>query len=174
VDPVCLVIIFAFLAFSTPGMHCAELLVNTARDEDVWRTTSTTTGYKAIYSSLIAAAKSWKTLTLLTFKPVVHWLYGLGFTYTWNHGLIMRPAQLLYMSLAFLFLALFGTYISRLRPKGPQPMTCGHVQTIVDLVDEWHGDLFWGHKSEDISTGICSAGTSDKHLPAVMMDKLYL
>jgi hypothetical protein len=45
--------------------------VNVSRDEDVWRTTSTDAGYNENYNTLVAAAKSWKTVVLLIFKPLV-------------------------------------------------------------------------------------------------------
>lgn len=174
IDPSCLMLVFVFQATLTLGLHCAELLVNVSRDEDTWRTTYTQAGYNGSYESILAAAKSWKTIVLTLAKPFIHWLYGLGVTFILGNSLIMRPAQLMYMTLAFLALAGFGTYIAKTRPKGPQPVSYGQVQTIINLVDEWHSDLHWGHKSEDAVTGICHAGTSDKALPAIKLDREYL
>lgn len=71
IDPVGLVMIFVFQALLTIGLHCVELLANVSRDEDVWRTTSTDAGYNKNYNTLVAAAKSWKTVVLLIFEPLV-------------------------------------------------------------------------------------------------------
>jgi hypothetical protein len=181
VDPVCLLFVFIFQAFVTLGLHFAELLVNVSRDEDFWRATYKSGGYKIGYNSILAAATSWKSLVLLAFKPVIHWLYGLGVSTLWGVGLVMRPASLMYMTLSFLLLSLFGTGVARARPKGPQPVTYGHVQTTINLVDCWQdfdsgksGRLYWGHKFEDTRTGVCRAGTSDQVLPRINMEKKYL
>jgi hypothetical protein len=87
----------------------------------------------------------------------------------------------MYMVLSFLLLAIFGTCIAGLRPKGPQPVVYGHIQTMINLVDEWqdwkksgNDKLYWGHKFEDSSTKICRAGTSTDALPAIMAGKQYL
>jgi hypothetical protein len=181
VDPVCLLLVFIFQTFVTLGLHFAELLVNVSRDEDFWRTTYKPSGYKTEYNSILAAATSWKSVVLLAFKPVIHWLYGLGISTLWGVGLVMRPASLMYMTLSFLLLAIFGTVVARKKPKGPQPVTYGHVQTMIDLVDDWSvfdsisdGRLYWGHKFEDARTGECRAGTSDQELPRIDMLKKYL
>ncbi|KAK0531116.1 hypothetical protein OC834_003070 [Tilletia horrida] len=48
-------------------------------------------------------------------------------------------------------LAVFLSALAFWPRKGPQPATYGHLQTIVDLIDEWpkHGDetMYWGHKA---------------------------
>lgn len=49
------------------------------------------------------------------------------------------------------------TLIARYRPRGPQPATYGHIQTLADLVDEWSPTRYWGHKSGDPLE--CHAGT---------------
>lgn len=171
VGPGILIIVFALQASVTLGLHCAELLINLSRDDDTWRRTYKPSGYDSKdYGSTSAAAKSWKTRVLFALKPVIHWLYGLGNTcYAGEHP-IMRPAQLMWMTLTFLVLAVFGTSIARYRRTGPQPVTYGHLQTVIDLVDDWHEELHWGHKSED-SNGVCHAGTSNEILPPIRMDQ---
>jgi hypothetical protein len=61
-----------------------------------------------------------------------------------------------------LIVSLFVSYIAFRHPSGPQPATYGHVQTIVDLVDEWPSPekplVYWGHK-EGNEGEICHAGT---------------
>ena len=76
------------------------------------------------------------------------------------------------MTLTFLVLTGFGTFIARYRGTGPQPVAYGHVQTIIDLIDSWHEEMHWGHKSED-DESVCHAGTSNETLPVIRMDKDY-
>lgn len=38
------VLLFIFQTFITMGLHCAELIVNVSRDEDVWRTMASPRG----------------------------------------------------------------------------------------------------------------------------------
>ncbi|KAF2704687.1 hypothetical protein K504DRAFT_341174, partial [Pleomassaria siparia CBS 279.74] len=164
--------VFVIQAFVTMGLHCAELIVNVSRDEDVWRCMATSVqGYQTGTNTIVAAMKSWKTCSLLALKPVVHWFFGLGMAYYYGWGVFMRPPQILYLAFALTVLALFSTLICLKRPIGPQPATYGHLKTIVDLVDEWHEDMFWGHKGD--GHGVAHAGTSDSRLPEVSMELLY-
>ena len=164
-------LILAFQSMLTLGLHCAELLVDISRDEDVWRQTYTVKGYVP-RSALAVALGSWKTVLLLLFKPLVHWLFGLGMTYYFGFGVFMRPPQLLYMSIAIVLLALLGTFLCFAKPKGPQPAAFGHVQTLVNLIDEWYEKVFWGHKGKGIN-GVCHAGTASSPLPKIMMVEEY-
>ena len=60
-----------------------------------------------------------------------------------------------------IFAALF-TYAARRRPFGPQPASYGHIQTLVNLIDEYPGPLpservlYWGHKNsvQDVEKGL--------------------
>ena len=172
--PVALIIIFGLQAAITLGLHCAELLVNISRDEDVWRKTYKAGGYDSKnYESIAAAATNWKTVVLFLLKPAIHWLYGVGNACIDGGTIIMRPGQLMWMTFAILFLAIYGTLIARYHRTGPQPVAYGHLQTIIDLIDTWDERIHWGHISED-QHGICHAGTSSKALPAIRMDKDYL
>ena len=47
-------------------------------------------------------------------------------------------------------MATFCTVLAQTRPKGPQPTTFGHLQTLVDLIDVWPGEkdrMYWSYKS---------------------------
>ena len=155
----------------TMGLHCAELLVNLSRDEDTWCETYTAKGYVS-RNALFDVLRSWKTVLLLVLKPVVHWLFGLGITFYFDWGIFMRQPQILYMSIAIIVLAVFGTFLCFKRPKGPQPATFGHVQTLVNLVDDWNENMFWGHKGCD-TNGICHAGTAHSELGKIMMTEVH-
>ena len=164
-------LIFVFQVFITMGLHCAELVVNVSRDEEVWRSLASDKGYMTGTNSILAAMKSWKTVLLLTLKPVVHWVFGMGMAYYYGWGVFMRPPQILYLSFVLTVLATFSTIICRQCPKGPQPATYGHLQTLVDLIDEWYEHMYWGHKGE--SDSVLHAGTAEVRLPGVVMEGFY-
>lgn len=163
--------IMAVQSFLTVGLHCAELLVNMSRDEYTWRETSTKKGYKP-KNAVMNVLSSPKTMLLLALKPLIHWVYGLGVTFVGSNGTYIRPPQLLYLTLSLVLLATFATYLCFQKPKGPQPATFGHVQTLVDLIDVYGHPLYWGHKS-GVSDDVAHAGTATTPLPPIMKTEWY-
>ncbi|OAP62170.1 hypothetical protein AYL99_04373 [Fonsecaea erecta] len=176
---VCYIWAFFFIsglqAVITLALHCVELRVNCITDEATWRLASSQGGLKRDRNILIKMGTSWPSITLLCFKPLVHWLYGLSITITFNAGVTMRPPQIFYLSASALLLALFATTIVRMSPKGPQPATFGHLQTLANLIDEWPAEgkrLFWGHKSDQ--GDFAHAGTSSGKLGEINFQVGYL
>lgn len=165
-------LIYIFQAFLTMALYCAELITNLSRDEVTWRRCNTQTQYMARPNAILRAASSWAAVTLFVLKAVLHWLFGKAMTYAYNWGIFMRTPQLLYLSIGTMTLVAFVMYLALERPKGPQPSTYGHLQTIVDLVDDWHIMMFWGDKGLQ-SDGIRHAGTSDMPLGKILMDAYY-
>ncbi|KAK5119615.1 hypothetical protein LTR85_007444 [Meristemomyces frigidus] len=152
----------------TFGLHCAELQVNLSRDEAFWRkATRPSTGCRLEeYDSVKAAFTSWQSLTLAGFKTVLHWVFGLC-VQVLNGRVYFGSVQIVYLGLFSSVLALYVTYISARRPKGPQPAAYGHLQTLVDLVDDWSAVLYWGHKSDGYPGSPAHAGTATHALPSV-------
>jgi len=165
------ILIMAFQSMLTMGLHCAELLVTLSRDEDKWRETTSRKGYTD-RNALLTVAMSWKSVVLLALKPIVHWLFGLGMSFYVAWGIFMRPPQLLYLSFALIIVAGLGTHLCFARPKGPQPAAFGHVQTLINLIDDWNEHLYWGDKGQGID-GIRHAGTANSELPPVIMTEEY-
>ena len=165
------VLVLGFQSVLTMGLHCAELLVNLSRDEDTWREAYTTKGY-APKSALFTMLSSWKSALLLALKPIVHWVFGLGMTFYYGGGVFMRPPQLLYLSFTIITLATLGTAVCFIRPKGPQPATFGHIQTLINLIDVWSEHMYWGHKGKG-TAGICHAGTADVKLEQIILTEDY-
>ena len=130
----------AFQAPLTIGLHFAELLCNLSRDERIFRQAATSRGTDPRYNSTSAAVKSWETISLFVIKAFIHWMFGLSINSHWAPALTMFTIQIFYCTICALLIALFATYISLRRPSGPLPATSGHLQTIADLVDEWQGD----------------------------------
>jgi hypothetical protein len=139
-----------FQAVLTLGLHCAELLVNLSRDEYIWRQATGLKGTDSNYNSIIAACTSWQTVSLFVFKAAMHWLFGLSVNVSFVLGINMYPLQIFYLTASTLIAALLATYWSIRRPAGPQPVAYGHLQTLSDLIDDWHHCMYWGQKEAGV------------------------
>lgn len=86
----------------------------------------------------------------------------------------MAPVTMIYMACLAAMFALYITYISARRPQGYQPAAYGHLQTLVDVIDQWSPIMYWGHK-EDYHNGydVCHAGTAPHPLPPVKGNMKY-
>ncbi|KAK9482583.1 hypothetical protein V1527DRAFT_475865 [Lipomyces starkeyi] len=163
--------------FITMGTHFAESQVLLCRDEDIWRKATTEDGCTQNCNSLLAPLTNLGCFVLLVLKISLHWLYGLAvyFDYT---TLRMNSPQLLYLTSFWLILTIMTTYLSLRRPKGKLPATYGHLQTLVDIVDEWDwsSNLYWGHKGHIVENSgqvFYHAGTKNVELPPVRLDLVY-
>jgi hypothetical protein len=157
----------------TLALHCAELVTILSRDEAFWRHATSKKGCDPNYSSIRAATTSWQSIGLLIFKPILHWLFGLAVTVYNGAGVNMRPPQIFYLTAASLCLVVFVSIIAMGKPKGPLPATYGHLQTLVDLMDQPCRNLHWGHKGAVVWGGTNHAGTSEAELPPVRFGELY-
>jgi hypothetical protein len=185
----------------TLGLHCGELVVNMSRDEDTWRSLDAAQRkprfqrqHKQVLSTspFLAALTNWKYGTLFIFKSALHWILGQclqpyfinwgpgddeyqnGIYFNMNHSRL-----LLYLVCAIAF-ASFITFLAVARPKGPQPATYGHVQTLADLIDDWsldqNGCFWWGDKGVGMEgDGVRHAGmgATRKELGKIRIDALY-
>ena len=177
-----LLLIAAIQAFLTLGLHCAELIVNTIRDEQIWRSASSPgPGISLGSNSVKAAFSSWESIALFLVKPITHWLFGLGMLYQMSRdsdSLAFRCLPLFTLGGCAFVVAVCTTWMVRISPVGPQPATWGHVETLADLVDDWgmghQGKLFWGDKGVG-TNGSRHAGTSDLQvlIGMIRMDYLY-
>jgi hypothetical protein len=163
-------------SFITIGLHCVELQVNLSRDESVWRTVASETGSipDTFYNSTTMPLKSWQSLGLLVFKPVIHWLYGAAMQVDYATGIVIRVPHVTYLTILWAFLIGFAVLVGLNRPRGALPATYGHLRTMVDIVDEWSIKMYWGDKGEGQGEdGVRHAGTSDNPLPAINMNAFY-
>ncbi|KAK9323262.1 hypothetical protein V1517DRAFT_320726 [Lipomyces orientalis] len=161
----------------TIGSHFAESQVLLSRDEDIWRKASTEDGCDQSYYSLVAPLANLWSFVLFVLKVSLHWIYGLAVDFNFT-TLRMNSPQLLYLTSVWLVLTIFTTYLSLRRPKGKLPATYGHLQTLVDIVDEWdwRSNLYWGHKGHFVESNgdvFYHAGTKNAELPPVRVDLLY-
>jgi hypothetical protein len=186
----------------TIGLHCAELLVNMARDEAAWRKAALPSGHSnpqqtvkkkgARYQTtpFVSATFSWQNAILFIFKAVMHWQFSQtvalasvpveGTSVPTNRTLafVVRLPFALAYGISAIIVSLFVTYLAFTQLKGPQPAAFGHIQTLADLIDDWgtntKGYFWWG--SKDINReGARHAGTSPnlERLGKIVMDALY-
>ncbi|KAJ8596016.1 hypothetical protein M405DRAFT_257269 [Rhizopogon salebrosus TDB-379] len=167
----------------TLGLHCSELIVNVIRDERRWRRATWRRGLEMTTNPLKSFFTDPLNLVLFAAKPILHWMFGISFKLSIEQvnyfeglsgGVItmrMYIAQIGNLCIALFIFACFFTIVALFRPRGPQPVAYGHLQTLANLVDEWSPVMWWGHKEDEIP--YCHAGTSDHPLPPVKMDCVY-
>jgi hypothetical protein len=116
-------------------------------------------------------------VALFILKAVLHWLFGKAMAYAYNWGIFLRTPQLLYLAIGSVLLATLVIVVALQRPKGNQPATYGHLQTLVDLVDDWHLPMFWGDKGlagVPYASDTRHAGTSALPLGKIVTGAHYL
>ena len=164
-------LLLATQILSTFSLHCTELLVNSARDEGVWRRAANLKrkGATISVSALKEASTSWETLILFVLKSAIHWSYGEAIKVNFYEGYAtasMWQTPLFILAGLTTICALFATYLCLKRPRDPQPTAYGHLQTLVNLIDDWgvgNEPLFWGDKGHvgwDAKFEIRHAGTA--------------
>jgi hypothetical protein len=132
-----LAVVCVLQAFITLSLHCAELLVNMIRDELMWRRAGTRGHPRPGYNAFFATITSIPAATLFALRPVLHWVYGLAVSPYFSTGVLVRVPQNYYLSIGACALASFVSVCVFWRPSGPQPAAFGHIQTLVNLIDEW-------------------------------------
>ncbi|KZP21089.1 hypothetical protein FIBSPDRAFT_1044453 [Athelia psychrophila] len=163
----------AFQGSLTFGLHCAELNVNIIRDEWQWRRATTSSGMVMSRNPLVSALGSWPNVLLLVAKPTLHWLFGQAMNVNarayplgsalLSINLVNCPIQIWNLAVALIIVTIGMTFLAFYRPRGLQPVTFGHIQTLADVIDVWAPRIWWGYKVTNESIG--HAGTSDWPLP---------
>lgn len=109
-------------------------------------------------------------------KIGLHWMFGLAMNTSYALGVTMYLPQIWYFSAGTVMTAGFISFIAFRRPSGYLPATYVHIQTIIDIVDEWleSGPMFWGHKGGPRRGElVCYAGTSTDQLEPPMEKSWY-
>lgn len=184
-----LLFVCAVQGLQTLGLHFSELIVNLSRDEDVWRALNAHGGSNSDKTHVLeeppfrAALMSWKYIMLVIFKSLLHWLLGQSsqvsiYDTEGRVFISMNCVRLLTYAICATAFASVVTFITFMEPRGPQPATYGHIQTIADAVDDWtlneQKQFWWGDKGIS-REGVRHAGTgcSKEKLGMIEMDKLY-
>lgn len=186
---VSLLFVCTIQGLQTLGLHCAELIVNLSRDEDVWRALdaqgrSRSERHVLSISPSLAALMSWKYGVLVVFKSLLHWLLGQSIQPSFDYEpdisniwFTMNYAHLFVYVICSIIFASTITILAIMKPKGPQPATYGHIQTIADVIDDWtldgNGQFWWGDKG--CRDGVRHAGMSSrkKDLGPIWMNAPY-
>ncbi|KZT21951.1 hypothetical protein NEOLEDRAFT_718243 [Neolentinus lepideus HHB14362 ss-1] len=162
------------------ALHVSELTVLMYRDEANWKS-ACKKGARSL-NPIMTVIGSWASVLLLIVKPVCHWVSGTAVNFqvlnkapadsgfTAQSALTIRPLFVVVLAGLLFGLSLFVFIIAIRRPTGYQPVTYGHLQTLINLVDEWSPVMYWGHK---YTSEICHAGTSTLKLPPVNPDYWY-
>ena len=177
---VCLILVFCFQVYLTFALHCAEVLINSARDQRLWEKAAQK-GSKArgapLNSNVVASfLANPPNVLLLAAKLVAHWLFNQSllpivlFSNAYdneNWQCILTQISLfgvptLCLAAVAVVLTVVSWYEACRSPKGAQPSTYGHLQTLTELVDEWGSGkrLYWGDKGVTSDGLLRRAGTS--------------
>lgn len=188
-----LIIVCCVQAYLTFALHCAEVLVNSARDQATWEKAAnhlrSEAGGSPLGQNVIATFLSYHlrskstgaplnqnvvtsflsnppNVFLLASKSVAHWLFnrsllpciflatstnsapvGKGWQVSQTQ-IFLFGVPVLILAVVLLLLLTLTLYLVCRRPKGPQPSTFGHVQTLAEVIDDWGdgAELFWGDK----------------------------
>ncbi len=174
----------ALQACITLTLHCAELLVNVSRDEAVWRSAYVATGKgaKIDTSPVVAALSSWSWIILFGIKPVAQWLFGTASLSLGQRGqgdglVWFNPVPLIVLGGVLILILAHLSFLAFRRPKGPQPATFGHMQTLVNLIDVWgtdiKGKLYWGDKSCEYGINVVGTTANKMQVKALDMNQYY-
>ncbi|EJD06636.1 uncharacterized protein FOMMEDRAFT_144598 [Fomitiporia mediterranea MF3/22] len=152
----------------TTMLQCSESIAAAVSDEHLWREAGTEHGTDPSPGPFKRMFISGHTTAIHISDPVLHWLFGLAVGVNADAGFQIRPVQLLYVALVATAGTVSLTLAGKSRPRTMQPSAYGHLQTMVDLIDEWYPKrMYWGHKHDG------HAGTSDKPLPEVDPNEPY-
>src|SRR5262249_25645747 len=176
----------AMQGLQTMVVHCAELVVNISRDEDAWRQLDASRKHSVKHNvlktpALLSALFSWKYCILFIFKSTLHWLLGQSLNPSNSIDTLvfyMNYSRLLVYALCVIAFKAFITFLAAYKPKGPQPATWGHIQTLADLIDDWEMDkkrqFWWGDKGK-AQSGVRHAGMCARKeaMGQVKMGALY-
>ena len=161
------------------------MLVNSARDQGTWEKAAKHLRSKAggapLNSNIIASfLASPPNVFLFASKTVAHWLFNRSLvpilflaagsvadddSTKWQNietQINLFGVPTLFLAGVMLVLLALTWYLACRCPKGPQPSTYGHVQTLTELIDAWgNGEqLFWGDKGVTNNGEFRRAGTS--------------
>ncbi|KAJ5087231.1 hypothetical protein N7456_010847 [Penicillium angulare] len=198
----CLLFVCLVQGGQTIVLHCLELLVNLSRDEAIWRQayneSKKASGTQRSTNPFYAAVSSWENIILFIAKAVMHWIIGQSLltVFEWydpteylyesvslipyyHYGIYfyMIYSRLFIYAILAVFLAAFGTYLALKQPQGCQPAALGHLQTLVDLIDDWKtnedGRMWWGDKTGSEDSVVRHAGTccGEHELGPIHMEK---
>lgn len=180
-----LLLIFSMQSYLTFSLHCIEVLANSVRDQRTWEKASRRArsdeklGAELNPNIIASSLASWPNLVLITSKIVAHWLFNralMTITSMWGNKYSTQPVWLtggtqiepygaptLFLGGLILVLVVLAWYLAFRRPSTYQPSTYGHIDTLMEVIDDWgmSDRLFWGDKGVVDNGQFRRAGTAD-------------
>ena len=178
---VCLLLVFCLQVYLTFALHCAEVLINSARDQRFWEKAgrgmdSKERGAPLNMNVVASFLGNLPNVILLLAKIVAHWLFNQSllpivvYSNSYDNAnwqcilsqICLYGVPTLFLAAVAIFLTGIVWYEAYRSPRGPQPSTYGHLQTLTELVDEWGSGerLYWGDKGVTSDGLLRRAGTS--------------
>ncbi|KAF8875945.1 hypothetical protein CPB85DRAFT_1345280 [Mucidula mucida] len=163
----------------TTAFTCVDLLLLLSRDERIW-VDAALNGADMSPGLWRMLLPNWHKLVIYVMDPTFHWVFGISVSFDAKVGLQIRYVQILYICLLGTFGNALITYISMSRPNRRVPSTYGHLQTLVNLIDEWPSGrtLYWGEKRrfdswDDLNVRHAGTSSEKSDVTAISMDAFY-
>ncbi|KAJ6552204.1 hypothetical protein DFH09DRAFT_1498405 [Mycena vulgaris] len=176
-----LALLAAFQAPLTVYFHALDVAERVVADEVAWRRAATAEGFHPS-AGLAALRPGGRTILMFGSKVGIQWLYSNGIAFVvgafpvrgplsgahnidtmWHiGGAVTFVSFYLYLAGAFLTASagMYKTFGDLGNFRTFQPAAYGHIQTLVNAIDDWSPVMYWGHK---IGGEVCHAG---RHQPA--------
>ncbi|KAJ7025424.1 hypothetical protein C8F04DRAFT_135765 [Mycena alexandri] len=187
-----LALLAAFQAPLTILFHALDVAEGVIEDEQVWRRAAMLKGYHP-KAGLAGLRPSGRVVLVFGSKVGTQWLYSNGITFvvgafpvrgplSGSDGIhtVWRIGQAVTFVSFYLYAA--GGYLTVMsmiyrtmghlgRSRTFQPATFGHIQTLVNAIDDWSEVMYWGHK---VGGDVCHAGTSPHPLRPLQPKSVYM
>ncbi|THU79289.1 hypothetical protein K435DRAFT_698128, partial [Dendrothele bispora CBS 962.96] len=146
----------------TTALTCAQTILDLACDQQMWMEIEKkgSDSKPHIFKKYVVC---WHSYVIQVADPLYHWMFGLAVNISANKGLQVRPVPIFWVSAVGVLGAAFITWQLKIKINTYLPATFGHLQTMVDLIDEWDEKIYWGDKSIGYKQG--HAGTSTQNAP---------
>ncbi|KAK7454105.1 hypothetical protein VKT23_011617 [Stygiomarasmius scandens] len=156
----------------TTAMTCAQTILDLVCDQRLWMEIQNggSDPTPHIFKKFMIC---WHSYLIHFADPLFHWLFGLAANISADRGLQIRPVPVFWVTAAGVLGASYITYFLKRKIKTPLPTTFGHLQTMVDLVDEWHERMYWGDKSIGYQCGHAGTSNTKYRVVGIIQSKSY-
>ncbi|THU98977.1 hypothetical protein K435DRAFT_513924 [Dendrothele bispora CBS 962.96] len=157
----------------TTAMTCAQTILDLVCDQRLWEELYDVNGSDPKPHMLKKFTVCSHSYVIHLADPFFHWGFGLVVGLSANKGLQILPVPIFWVSVAGVAGAIYVTYVLKVKIKTSLPATFGHLQTMVDLIDEWHEKMYWGDKSIGYQQGHAGTSSSPYRVVRIMDSKSY-
>ncbi|THU98979.1 hypothetical protein K435DRAFT_856083 [Dendrothele bispora CBS 962.96] len=157
----------------TTAMTCAQTILDLVCDQRLWREIYDVNGSDPKPHMFKKFVVCWHSYLIHLADPFFHWGFGLAVGISADKGLQILPVPIFWVSVAGVAGAIYMTCYLKMKIKTSLPATFGHLQTMVDLIDEWHEKMYWGDKSIGYQQGHAGTSGSPYCVVKIMESKTY-